>query len=67
MITEEKCKQILEFLNTFAYGLDIILGETDEQFKEVVKAVDPQIYSSYQRNRFYKIQEFKNDTNRAAK
>jgi AbiV family abortive infection protein len=58
-ITEEKCKQILEFLNTFAYGFDIILGETDEQFKEVVKALDAQIYSQIIKSDFTKIQEFK--------
>ena len=28
----EKCREIIDFLNTHAYGFEIILNEPDEQF-----------------------------------
>ncbi len=55
VIGMEKGKEIIDFLNTHAHGFEIILNESDEHFKEVVKLLDPQIYSGTIKSNFTKF------------
>jgi hypothetical protein len=59
-ITRERCEGILNFLNIHAHGFEIILNETDEQFKELVKMADPYIYSGTMKSNFKKYKNFQN-------
>lgn len=53
-IDSNKCKQVLEFLNRCAYGFDIILGSSDDHFKNLVELIDPYIYSGTIKSNFEK-------------
>jgi len=52
VVPREMCERILNFFNTCAHGFEIILNETDEHFKEVVRILDPYIYSGTMKSNF---------------
>jgi len=54
VINWKRCEGILNFLNKHAHGFEIILDETDEQFREVVKMADPYIYTGTMKSNFKK-------------
>jgi hypothetical protein len=58
VISRDRCEGILSFLNNYEHGFEIILNETDEQFKEVVKTLDPYIYTGTMKSNFEKYKSF---------
>ena len=50
-ISAEMAKEILDILKSYLPGFEIILGSDDDRFKEIVKHVDPQIYSGSMKSR----------------
>ena len=58
VIDKERSYEIIDLLG-FVNGFDIILGESDEHFKNTVKFIDPQIFSGTMKSDFSKYKESK--------
>lgn len=50
-ISAKMAREILEILKSYLPGFEVILGSDDEGFKEIVKHIDPQIYSGSMKSR----------------
>lgn len=58
VIDKERSYEIIDLLG-FLNGFDIVLSESDEQFKNMVKFIDPQIFSGTMKSNFHKYKESK--------
>jgi AbiV family abortive infection protein len=58
IIDKERSYEIIDLLG-FLNGFDIVLGESDEHFKNVVKLIDPQILSGTMKSYFHKYKKSK--------
>ena len=56
IIDKERHYEIVDLLG-FLNGFDVILGESDEHFKNMVKLIDPQIFSGTIKSDFLKYKK----------